>query len=300
MLTGVAIVGAAVAVFTVVDTNRKTPVREPAVPVERSPFTSYVVGTGITEIGRGNVSVGTSVTGLVREIDVQVNDRVEANDALFKIDDRDLQAQLVVAQANVGLARAALAKPQHQLDFLTKLQALNREAISVASVSNARDDTEAAASAVVAAQALVAQIQSSIERSVVRAPTAGRILQINIRVGEFATNGVSARPLMLTGDDVRQYLRVNIDENDAWRVQPEAEARAFVRGNPELTIPLRFEYIEPYVSPKTTLTGQGTERSDLRVLQVIYSFEQGVIPVRLGQQMDAFIQTRADSHVPSR
>jgi HlyD family secretion protein len=64
-----------------------------------------------------------------------------------------------------------------------------------------------------------------------------------------------------------------------------------VRGHPRLAIPLRFEYIEPYVTPKTSLTGRPTERSDRRVLQVIYSLEPDALPVYFGQQMDAFIQT---------
>lgn len=290
VLAGVAIVGVAIAMFAVIDTNRSTPMPAAVVPAEQSPFAAYVVGTGITETGRGNVSIGTSVSGVVREVTVQVGDQVHAADALFKIDDRDLQARLLVARANVMQARAALAKPRHRLDFLTHLQRLDRAAISVEAVSNARDDVDAADSALAAAEALAGQIQVDIERSVVRAPAAGRVLQVNIRPGEFAASGGPAKPLMLVGDDARMYLRVDIDENDAWRVRPDARARAFVRGNPRLAIPLRFEYIEPYVTPKTSLTGQSTERSDVRVLQVLYSFERGTLPVYLGQQMDAFIQ----------
>lgn len=290
LLMGVAVVGVAIAVVAVVDTNRPAPTETFAVPAAQAPFASYVVGTGITETGRGNVSIGTTVPGVVRELYVRVGDQVDAGDPLFKIDDRDLQARLVVARATVGEAQAALAKPRHRLDFLTHLQRLDRAAISVETISNARDDVDAADSALDAAKAGAAQIQVDIERLMVRAPAQGRILQLNTRVGEFAASGGSAKPLMLLGDDTRMYLRVDIDENDAWRVRPDAQARAFERGNPRLAIPLRFEYIEPYVTPKTSLTGQGTERSDLRVLQVIYSFERGTFPVYLGQQMDAFIQ----------
>ena len=290
LLAGVAIVGVAIAMFAVFDTNHPAAVTASAVPVEHAPFASYVAGTGITETGRGNVSIGTSVSGVVREVDVQVGDQVHAGDALFKIDDRDLQAKLLVARADVEQARTALAKPRHRLDFLTHLQRLDRAAISVETVSNARDDVDAADSALAATGALVGQIQVEIERSVVRAPAAGRVLQINVRPGELASSGGPAKPLMLVGDDTRMYLRVDVDENDAWRVRPDANARAFVRGNPRLVIPLRFEYIEPYVTPKTSLTGQSTERSDVRVLQVLYSVERGTLPVYLGQQMDAFIQ----------
>jgi HlyD family secretion protein len=46
---------------------------------------------------------------------------------------------------------------------------------------------------------------------------------------------------------------------------------------------------EPCVVPKKSLTGDSTERVDTRVLQVIFSFTQGDLPIFVGQQMDVFI-----------
>jgi HlyD family secretion protein len=37
------------------------------------------------------------------------------------------------------------------------------------------------------------------------------------------------------------------------------------------------------------LTGGPTERVDTRVLQVIYGFERGSLPIYVGQQMDVYI-----------
>ena len=140
------------------------------------------------------------------------------------------------------------------------------------------------------ASAQVEQIKIEIERRTIRAPVSGRILQIKTQLGEFATSGVLSTPLMLLGDDTRLHVRVDIDENDAWRVRPEAPAMAFVRGNPDLKTPLKFERFEPYVVPKISLTGESTERTDTRVLQVIYSFDPAALPVYVGQQMDVFIE----------
>jgi HlyD family secretion protein len=95
---------------------------------------------------------------------------------------------------------------------------------------------------------------------------------------------------VLFGDDTRLHVRVDLDENDAWRVQPGAAAFAFVRSNPDLKTPLQFERIEPYVVAKLSLTGASTERTDVRVLQVIYSFDPAALPVYVGQQMDVVIQ----------
>jgi len=60
----------------------------------------------------------------------------------------------------------------------------------------------------------------------------GDILQVNVRPGEFAPSGATAVPLILLGNLDRLHVRVDIDENDAWRFQKEAPAVASIRGNP--------------------------------------------------------------------
>ncbi len=58
-----------------------------------------------------------------------------------------------------------------------------------------------------------------------------------------------------------------------------------------------FVRLEPYVMPKTSLTGVNTERVDTRVVQVIYAIDQDNRFVRekkvlVGQLLDVFIDTR--------
>lgn len=290
LLPALALLGVVIAIIAVVDTNRPVAVKPPAVAPAQAPFASYVAGAGITEIGRGNIAIATTVAGVVSEVDVRVGDEVTPGDPLFKIDARDLQAALQVQVAKAQEAQAAFDKPRHRLDYISHLARLDPDAVSAQTLSELRDDVAAAKSAVESAKAEVAQTHVEIERRTVRAPTAGRILQVNTRVGEYAaTNGLTT-PLMLMGDDTRMYVRVDVDESEAWRIRPEAAAQAVVRSNPGLKTALRFEYIEPYVAPKTSLTGQSTERSDVRVLRVIYSFERKVLPVYVGQQMDVFVQ----------
>ena len=300
MLPALAILGVAIAVIVVIDTNRRVAVPAPAVQPAQAPFSSFVAGAGIAEIGRGNIAIATTRTGVAREIYVKVGDRVSAGDPLFKIDDRDLQARLGVELAKIKEARAAVDKPRHRLDFIARLQRLDPGVVSRQAISDLRDDVGAAQATVDSSTAVAEQTKVAIERSVVRAPSAGRVLQINIRVGEDADTKSVGAPLMLMGDDSRVYVRVDIDESDAWRVRPEAEAVAIVRGNPRLRTSLKFEYIEPYVTPKTSLTGRSTERSDVRVLQVIYSFDRSAIPVYVGQQLDVFIQTPPTATPPHR
>ncbi len=90
-------------------------------------------------------------------------------------------------------------------------------------------------------------------------------------------------------------VRVDIDENEAWRVRTGAEATASLRGNSSKVYELDFGRIEPYVIPKRSLTGLSTERVDTRVLQVIYrlSAASGDATPYPGQQVDVFIEAAA-------
>src|SRR6266404_6060989 len=144
-------------------------------------------------------------------------------------------------------------------------------------------------------EAQVEQIKTEIERRTVRARLPGRILQMKTRLGEYAQTGPLSMPLMLLGNDDRLHVRVDVDENDAWRFHPCASAIASVRGNPELKTPVKFEHTDPDVVPRVSLTGDSTQRVDSRVLQVIYSFDRGSIPIYVGQQMDVFIEVSPDS-----
>jgi HlyD family secretion protein len=239
------------------------------------------------------MEIGTPVSGIVLAIYVKWGDRVNTGDPLFKIDDRDLQGQLLVAVARVKEAEASLAKTKNLLKVAEGLKP--GSSISEVEMANRRFDAAIIDAALGSASAQVEQIKIEIERRTIRAPVSGRVLQIKTRLGEFAPSGVLNTPLMLLGDDTRLHIRVDIDENDAWRLQPNAPAMAFVRGNPDLKTPLQFERFEPYVVPKVSLTGQSTERTDTRVLQAIYSFDPAELPVYVGQQMDVFIEAPSAS-----
>jgi HlyD family secretion protein len=283
-----AILGLGVALVAIINHNRPVPVHVPTVEPAAAPYDSFVAGAGLVEASTGNIAIGSPVSGIATEIDVSVGEYVRAGEVLFRIDDRDLQAQLLTATAKATAAEAALLQPRHRLDYGEDLRRRNPDAITDQTLSDLRDEVAIAEANLAVANADVARLRADIRLRTVRAPVAGRVLQLRLRLGEYVDGG--AAPVLLFGDDRRLYVRVDVDENDAWRVRPDAPAVAFVRGNPKIKIPLRFEYIEPAIIPKTSLTGRTTERTDVRVLQVLYSFPSGTEPVYVGQQLDVFIQ----------
>lgn len=296
LLPILALIGLLIAVTMVLIGNRQPPASQPAAQSPKAPFASYVAGAGIIEASTGNIVVGTPVSGIVVELYVNTDSQVNAGDKLFKIDDREQRAQLLPAAANIKEIAARLAQARSQFERANSVS--DKRAISVEELNNRRFAVQLAEAALASAQAQVQQIQMDIDRHTVRALVRGRILQNRMRIGAFVQGGAPSASSMLLGNDDRLFVRADIDENDAWRVRPGARAVAFVRGNPALHTALKFERIDPYVLPKTSLTGGSAERVDTRALQVIYSFEHTALPVYVGQQVDVFIETNANKTLP--
>src|SRR5215211_1371160 len=275
-------------VLGVISVVRSQPQHQATAPPAAPPVSPYqrtVAAVGLVETSTENIAIGTPLADVVREVLVSVNEAVKAGQPLFKLDDRHLRAELAMRQADLQVAEsqvkvgaAVLADATRQLNFVESLN--DKNAISAEEVARRRSAVETAQARVDEAKAQVgaatARIQfaeTQIDRSTVRAPIDGTVLQVKIRPGEFAPAGVAATPLIVLGGLKPLHIRVDVDEHEAWRVQPEAKATAVVRGSADLKAALTFVRFEPFVVPKKSLTGDSTERVDTRVLQVIYRVE---------------------------
>lgn len=251
-------------------------------------YANQVAGAGLVEGTSGTIAVATPVSGVVARLFVNWGQPVAKGQPLFAIDDRDLAAQLPLAAAEVSKARAAFAAAQR----LYRVSTDPRYALAIPKnlIIQRRSDFEVAAAALAAARDKGDQIRAEIRRRTVVSPINGRVLKINVREGEYAQSGAGTAP-MLVGNDTRLNVRVEVDENDADRVTPTSPARAYLPAEPARTAPLRFERIEPFITPKISLSGAPTEKTDSRVLQVIYSFDPSQLPAYIGQRVDVLIDT---------
>jgi HlyD family secretion protein len=183
--------------------------------------------------------------------------------------------ELATRKSNMAEAAARMRSTKANLD---KLQAGTWE-----------PDVRIARAELAAADAAVRAAQTEIDRLTVRAPVDGQVLQAKVRRGEYAPVGVMQTPLMLIGQTDVLHIRVDVDEHEAMRVRPAARAVASIRGESRHQVELKCVWIEPYVIPKKSLTGDSSERVDTRVLQVVYSFDPKALRAYVGQQMDVFI-----------
>ncbi|MEI6085358.1 MAG: HlyD family efflux transporter periplasmic adaptor subunit [Verrucomicrobiota bacterium] len=293
--------GLTFAIWKVAQGSKAAPVAQPVVAPAAAPYRSFVAGAGIIEANSENIAIGTPIAGIVAAVNVRVGDHVPAGAPLFQIDDRESQAQLLARRANVAVAQARITEAESVLDTAKILFNLadslaDKRGISVEEMSRRTASVHVAAAKLAAASAdltnaaaQVTQAETDIELRTIRAPVAGEVLQVKIRRGEFAAAGRADQPLLMFGATDPLHVRVDVDENDAWRLQPGAAATGNLRGNNQIKMPLQFVRFEPYVIPKRSLTGDSTERVDTRVLQVIFRFDRGNLPVFVGQQVDVFI-----------
>lgn len=189
------------------------------------------------------------------------------------------EQELIARREALAGAQAALERTQADLKLLE--------------AGSWEYDRDVAAAAVDRAQAEVDRIETDLDRLIVRSLVAGRVLQVNVRPGEFVGTPPN-QPLVILGNIERLHVRVDIDEYDIPRFREGLPAVAVPRGNLQQRYPLEFVRVEPFVVPKKSLTGDNTERVDTRVLQVIYEFDPtGLPPLYVGQQVEVFIDTPA-------
>jgi multidrug efflux pump subunit AcrA (membrane-fusion protein) len=306
------VLGVLAAIWATYSIARTTPRREttnPPSPPPEPEHSDTVAAVGLIEASTENISIGTPLSGVVARVFVAAGQEVREGDPLFQLDVRHLRADLEVKQralsadaARVSVAKARLDDLTRQLAFVEQVKdhrAVSAEDLSRrrSAVQTAMAELEQARAEVASASAQVRAVDTELERSTIRAPLDSQVLQVKLRAGEFAPAAPTATPLIVLGRVRPLHVRVDVDEQEAWRVCEGARAMGHVRGNAQLKTPLAFVRFEPFVTPKKSLTGDNTERVDTRVLQVIYRVEGERVPLYVGQQLDVFIDAGQRSGV---
>lgn len=296
-----AIAGALFGLVVVQWSQKTVPVPLVIFPPASSPYAHSIAGVGIVEASSQNISIGTPFNEVIDKVFVEQGDLVQAGDPLFQLDLRNLKAQLETAKANLKVVTIDFENKKMQFSFFQRLQ--DKKSVSEQIYQQSNFALKSAEESVKAAEATVAEIEINIQRSIIKAPIDGKILQVNSHVGEIAPiipfiSGQSTwrtaknGTLILMGRVDPLQVRVDIDEDDAWRYEAGARATAFVRGNRNISFPVFYQRTEHYIIPKSSFTGETVERVDTRVLQVLYQFEKKDLPVYPGQILDLFIESQ--------
>lgn len=290
--------------------------RQPQQPINQlteppsSPYARNVSGIGIVEANSKNISVGTFLPGIVEEIFVTEGHTVKKGDPLFKLDTRSEQAdidlkeqEVRVAEESVNSLIATLDEAEDQFERASHLKgnlAISQEEKKRREFAQkrAQADVRKAKADLDRAKASLAVAKVTLDKMTVHAPTDGLILKIYAKAGESVGASGASESILLMGNHNPLYLRVQIDENDAWRFQPKTKATAFLKSNKDIAFPLTFVRLDPYASPKQNISGDVQEFVDTRIIHAIYAIdlsplgkESDTYPLYIGQQLDVFIET---------
>jgi HlyD family secretion protein len=193
---------------------------------------------------------------------VEKGDRVTAGQVLIELWNADLKAQRALAESEVLGASASADEALQRAELAERDAERQRELLAQGIGSGEatdRADSQAraarAAQQAAAAHAIVSRrqidvVDAQLERTLVRAPFAGIVAEVNGEVGEFVTPspvGIPTPPAVDLIDDTAPYVTAPIDEVDAARVQVGMAARVTLDAFGKRAFAGRVRRIAPYV-----------------------------------------------------
>jgi HlyD family secretion protein len=202
-------------------------------------------GAGYVVTGDRYISIGVRVPGRIDAYEVQESDFVRKGQVLVRLDDRDYQAALRKAKANLELAQANLVLKRKQVVRMQELH--ERGLIATQELDVAENELAVAQATVHQAEAEVTSAYVNLDYTKLTAPTDGIVLAKLKEVGEIAVPGGFAG----AGDLIRianlSDLRgqVDINEVDFRRVRMGQQAEVVPDAYPDRKYPAQVVKIYP-------------------------------------------------------
>jgi HlyD family secretion protein len=224
------------------------PVSWKTTQVQRHDLEQVVTATG--SLGAVvSVEVGTQVSGIVNEILVDFNDRVEAGQVVARIDRSLLDADVRTARAGLAQARAEAERADLALMRIQSLhehQAATDEemevALSEAAVASATRTTKEVA---------LDRAERNLSYATITSPITGTVISRAVDVGQTVNAGMSTPTLFEIAQDLtRMQILAAVDEADIGAVAKGQTARFTVQawGDQVFAGSVRQVRLEPSVS----------------------------------------------------
>jgi HlyD family secretion protein len=256
--------------------------------VQHGELTVIVTATGTLK-PTNSVDVGSELSGIIKSVKVDYNDRVKIGQVLARLDTSKLEAQLTQfraslesAKAKVLQAQATVAETQAKLTQFQKVTKLSNGKVpsqsemdtAEAAFERARADEASAKAAVSQAEAAVQAIETDLYKSVIRSPINGVVLTRDIEPGQTVAASFQAPVLFTLAEDLtKMELHVDVDEADIGKVKEGQKSTFTVSAYPNRTFEARITQAR-YAS--TTTSGVVTYETVLKVDNTDLSLRPGM------------------------
>lgn len=256
---GLVLVALAIGMFA----SRPDPIEVETAAVSRGPVAETVTNTRAGTIKAcQRARLAPPSGGQIARLPVKKGDRVKPGQVLLELWNDDIRAELSLAERDAVAAHARAEEAcvsarvaQRESDRLTKLVTQSLVAIDIADKAKGEADSRAAACRattqnIKVAEARIEQAKAQMERSLLRAPFAGIVAEINGEIGEFVTPspvGIPTPPAVDVVDTSCIYVTAPIDEVDAPRIREGMPARVSLDAFRDRTFAARVRRVAPYV-----------------------------------------------------
>ena len=243
--------------------GRAKPIVVDVVEVTRGPVAETVTNTRAGTVKAcQRAKLAPPAGGQIARLPVKKGDRVEKDQVLLELWNDDIRAELAVVERDAAAAQArrdeacvAAKVARQESNRLASL--VERKLVSVELAERAAgeaDSREAACRAAIAqirvSQARIDAARARLERTLLRAPFAGTVAEINGELGEFVTPspvGIPTPPAVDVVDNSCIYITAPIDEVDAPRVREGMPARVTLDAFKDRSFPAHVRRVAPYV-----------------------------------------------------
>jgi membrane fusion protein (multidrug efflux system) len=196
---------------------------------------------------RSAVDLGFDVPGVIAQIFVKEGDKVSEGQALVKLDQRLVEAELAIEQAGV---KAAGAEFEFQNAELEKKKGLfEKYAISESEFLKARFERERALASIESARKKVDSAQTKKDKMVLLAPSSGEISKLYLQAGEV-TN-YSAYKVLRVIDCREVDAEIELGEKIYSAVGKGQEISLLVDALPNRKFSGVIYHMSPEINPKT-------------------------------------------------
>ncbi len=246
------------------------------------------------------VSVGSTVSGLMKEIYVDYNSEVKKGQLLAQIDPANFQAAVDQNTAQINNAEANLAKLNAQMVYAEKTykrykNLYAKNFIARSELDQVESDYLAQKAAVGAQRASIAQARANYKTAMTNlgytkiiAPVDGTIISRDIDVGQPVAASFQAPELFTIAQDLtKMQIEVNVSEADIGQVKEGQDVEYTLDGYPDST----------FYGKVTQVRLDSTTTSNVVTYTVIVSVSNDDLKLKPGMTANVSIITKRSENV---
>lgn len=273
---------------------------------ELKPIKSSILASG-TLAFREQVQLRSEVIGQVVELHVEEADPVNKGDMVITLDPESYQAQVDQRRAQVRMQRIAIERQEVLIDNLEERyqrqktlfdsQLVDEDSFELLGnqLDLARVDLRSFEESLAQAQAALNQSEELLDKTRIRSPIDGIVIQIDVKVGETVIAGTTNIPgstMMVIADRSETLTEVQVDEADIAQVTEGQRADVYPAAHPDTPLAGSVQSI-------ASVARQAQGQQSLTFLVKILLDDQDEIRIRPGMSVRADIYTETSDETIS-